>query len=101
MCSSDLLRLPMGIAERDRLCIILASYNAGLGHVQDARRLARAEGANPNSWSDVSKYLQLKSNPAYYTRSEVKAGRFAGSKETLGFVKLAMTKYDEYCEIAW
>ena len=95
------LRLPMGIAERDRLCIILASYNAGLGHVQDARRLARAEGANPNSWSDVSKYLQLKSNPAYYTRSEVKAGRFAGSKETLGFVKLAMTKYDEYCEIAW
>ena len=99
--SEKQLRLPEGIAERDRLCLILASYNAGLGHVQDARRLAKADGANPNSWSDVSKYLQLKATPAYYNRAEVKAGRFAGSKETLGFVNLAMTKYDEYCKIAW
>ncbi|MBQ6612714.1 MAG: transglycosylase SLT domain-containing protein [Alistipes sp.] len=96
-----LLRLPEDIAERDRLSLILASYNAGVGHVQDARRLAKADGANPNSWDVISKYLQLKANPAYYTRKEVKAGRFSGSKETLGFVKLAMSKYDEYCEIAW
>lgn len=96
-----MLRFPENIAEHDRLSIVLASYNAGVGHVQDARRLARADGANPNSWSVVSKYLQLKADPAYYTRSEVKAGRFSGSRETLGFVKLAMTKYDEYCEIAW
>ena len=96
-----MLRFPENVAEADRLSIVLASYNAGVGHVQDARRLAKADGANPNSWSVVSKYLQLKADPAYYTRSEVKAGRFSGSRETLGFVKLAMTKYDEYCEIAW
>ena len=96
-----MLRFPENITEKDRLSIVLASYNAGVGHVQDARRLAKADGANPNSWSVVSKYLQLKADPAYYTRSEVKAGRFSGSRETLGFVKLAMTKYDEYCEIAW
>lgn len=95
------LRFPENISEHDRLSIMLASYNAGLGHVQDARRLARADGANPNSWAVVSKYLKLKADPAYYTRSEVKAGRFGGSKETLGFVKLAMSKYDEYCSIAW
>ena len=94
-------RFPENITVKDRLSIVLASYNAGVGHVQDARRLARADGAYPNSWSVVSKYLQLKADPAYYTRSEVKAGRFSGSRETLGFVKLAMTKYDEYCEIAW
>ena len=99
--SEQRLGFPENISERDRLCIILASYNAGLGHVMDARRLAKADGANPNSWSVVSKYLQLKADPAYYTRSEVKAGRFSGSRETLGFVKLAMSKYDEYCEIAW
>lgn len=99
--SEQRLGFPENISERDRLCIILASYNAGLGHVMDARRLAKADGANPNSWSVVSKYLQLKADPAYYTRSEVKAGRFSGSKETLGFVKLAMSKYDEYCEVAW
>ena len=99
--SEQKLCFPEGVDERDRLSIILACYNAGLGHVQDARRLAKADGANPNSWSVVSKYLKLKADPAYYTRPEVKAGRFRGSKETIGFVTLAMSKYDEYCEIAW
>jgi membrane-bound lytic murein transglycosylase F len=96
-----MLRIPESTPERDRLSIILASYNAGLGHVQDARRLARADGANPNSWAVVSNYLKLKANPDYYTRAEVKAGRFSGSRETLGFVELAMSKYKHYCEIAW
>lgn len=96
-----MLRIPESTPEHDRLSIILASYNAGLGHVQDARRLAKADGANPNSWAVVSNYLKLKANPDYYTRSEVKAGRFSGSRETLGFVELAMSKYSHYCEIAW
>ena len=97
----NMLRIPETTPEYDRLSIILASYNAGVGHVQDARRLAKADGANPNSWAVVSNYLKLKSDPQYYTRSEVKAGRFAGSRETLGFVELAMSKYKHYCEIAW
>ena len=96
-----MLRIPESTPEYDRLSILLASYNAGLGHVQDARRLAKADGQNPNSWAVVSNYLKLKANPAYYTRSEVKAGRFSGSRETLGFVELAMSKYTQYCEIAW
>lgn len=96
-----MLRIPESTPEHDRLSIILASYNAGLGHVQDARRLAKADGANPNSWAVVSNYLKLKANPDYYTRSEVKAGCFRGSRETLGFVELAMSKYSHYCEIAW
>ena len=97
----DMLRMPSSTPEQDRLSIILASYNAGLGHVQDARRLAKADGANPNSWAVVSNYLKLKANPDYYTRAEVKAGRFSGSRETLGFVELAMKQYTHYCEIAW
>ena len=95
------LGIPESTPEYDRLSIILASYNAGLGHVQDARRLAKADGANPNSWAVVSNYLKLKANPAYYNRSEVKAGRFGGSRETLSFVELAMSKYAHYCQIAW
>ncbi|MBR3590234.1 MAG: transglycosylase SLT domain-containing protein, partial [Alistipes sp.] len=55
---ADMLRIPAATPTEDRLSIILASYNAGIGHVLDARRLARAEGANPNSWGDVSRYLQ-------------------------------------------
>ena len=38
------LRFPEGTPEKDRMSIILASYNSGIGHVNDARRLARLNG---------------------------------------------------------
>ncbi|MEE1099454.1 MAG: transglycosylase SLT domain-containing protein, partial [Alistipes sp.] len=65
------LRLPSTISEKDRMSIILASYNGGIGHVSDARRLARTFGENPNSWDVVSRYLALKSEPAYYEHEVV------------------------------
>ncbi len=95
---SRMLRLPKDISDDDRLSIILAGYNAGVGHVMDARRLARAEGANPNSWSDVSRYLELKADPAYYGRAEVHNGRFTGSSQTLHYVKQVMEQYNNYKE---
>ena len=92
----DMLRMPLSTPEQDRLSIILASYNAGIGHVLDARRLARSEGANPNSWADVSRYLQLKSTPDYYEKEIVKCGKFTGSGQTLSYVKQVMRKYNQY-----
>ena len=92
----DMLRMPLSTPEQDRLSIILASYNAGIGHVLDARRLARSEGANPNSWADVSRYLQLKSTPDYYEKDIVKCGKFTGSGQTLSYVKQVMRKYNQY-----
>lgn len=91
-----MLRLPKSTPEQDRLSIILASYNAGIGHVLDARRLARAEGANPNSWADVSRYLELKSTPDYYEMDIVKCGKFTGSGQTISYVKQVMRKYNQY-----
>ena len=91
-----MLRMPASTPEQDRLSIILASYNAGIGHVLDARRLARLEGANPNSWADVSRYLQLKSTPDYYEQEVVKCGKFTGSGQTLSYVKQVMRKYNQY-----
>ena len=96
----DMLRLPASTPVEDRLSIILASYNAGIGHVLDARRLARAEGANPNSWRDVSHYLKLKADPTYYEREVVKSGKFTGSGQTLHYVHEVMGKYKHYCSIA-
>lgn len=95
----SMLRIPRSTPLEDRLSIILASYNAGIGHVLDARRLARAEGANPNSWADVSRYLQLKSDPAYYELDIVQSGKFTGSGQTLHYVKEVMGKYNQYCRL--
>ena len=95
-----MLRIPASTPVEDRLSIILASYNAGIGHVLDARRLARAEGANPNSWADVSHYLKLKAEPEYYERDVVQSGKFTGSGQTIHYVGEVMGKYRQYCSLA-
>lgn len=95
-----MLRLPKSTPVKDRMSIILASYNAGIGHVLDARRLARQDGANPNSWSDVSRYLSLMSDPAYYEQDVVQSGKFTGSGQTLQYVNHVMRKYAQYCNKA-
>lgn len=73
------LRFPEGTPEKDRMSIILASYNSGIGHVNDARRLARLNGEDPNSWEVVARYLQLKAQPEYYESEAVKCGRFTAA----------------------
>lgn len=94
------LRLPDGTSETDRMSIALASYNGGIGHVTDARRLARINGENPNSWEVVARYLSLKADPEYYRSEVVKCGRFTGSGQTLAYVKNVIGRYDRYCRIA-
>lgn len=97
---SETLRFPRSISEHDRLSIVLASYNCGLGHVLDARRLAVKYGENHNSWSVVAKYLRLKSEPEYYGDEAVRCGAFSDSAQTIGFVRKVMRRYDSYCQIA-
>jgi membrane-bound lytic murein transglycosylase F len=97
---STTLRFPRHISERDRLSITLAAYNAGIGRVLDARRLAVKYGENHNSWPVVSKYLVLLSDPAYYEDPVVRAGMFRDNPQTLGFVRNVLRYYDSYCEIA-
>jgi len=59
-------RLPASIPEPDRTWMALASYNVGLGHLHDARILARRKKLNPDSWVDVRKVLPLLSRSEYY-----------------------------------
>ena len=88
-----------GVASRDRMSIVLAAYNGGLGHVLDARRLARRRGENPDSWEVVARYLRLKADPAYYGDDAVRCGRFSGSRQTLAYVRDVMGRYDKYCRM--
>ena len=62
----------------ERLKFILASYNIGQGHVEDAWRLTQKYGKNTHSWKDVSVYLNLKSDPEIYRDQVVKSGYAKG-----------------------
>jgi len=50
--------------------IALASYNAGYGHVEDARVLAQKAGKDPDSWHDVREFLPLLAEEYWYTQTE-------------------------------
>jgi membrane-bound lytic murein transglycosylase F len=82
--------------EEEKIKFVLASYNVGLGHVLDARRLAEKDGKNPNIWeNNVDEYILKKSNPLYYKDPVVKYGYCRGS-ETYNYVIEIIERYEHY-----
>ena len=77
---------------------VLASYNVGLGHVLDARALARKYNEPDNEWEVVSKYLELKSKPEYYQDPVVKSGYARGS-EPVKYVTQIINRYNQYKQV--
>jgi len=59
-------RLPETIQEPDRTWIALAAYNIGMGHVFDARGLARDMGRDPDRWVEFREVLPLLAQPRYH-----------------------------------
>ncbi len=82
--------------KQERIHFILASYNAGLGHIYDAMALAEKYGKNKFVWKDnVEKYILLKSNEEYFTDPVCKNGYFRG-RETYNFVREITDRYEAY-----
>lgn len=82
--------------ESERINFILAAYNAGPGHVDDARALAAKDGKNPDVWVDnVDYYVLNLSKPAFYNQPEVKHGYCRGS-ETYDYVYKIRTRWEDY-----
>lgn len=80
----------------EKIKFTLASYNAGIGHIYDAQRLAKKYGKNPNIWDDnVSEYIRLKNDPEYYNDPVCKHGYLRGS-ETFNYVREVMERYKYY-----
>ena len=80
----------------ERINFILAAYNAGAGHVDDARALAQKYGRNPNVWlGNVDAFVLKMSDSQYYNQSEVKYGYFRGS-ETYDYVNSIRARWSEY-----
>ncbi len=82
----------------DRIKFILASYNIGPGHVEDAMRLAKKHKKNPASWDDVSYFLVNLSNPKYYNDTSVKHGYFPGIY-SVDFANSITNRYKHYVNI--
>jgi len=90
-------RVP-GISDEDLMCVSLAGYNAGIGHVYDAIRLAETLGYKANVWpNNVEHCLRLKSDPQYYRMSVVKQGKFNGAF-TINYVNQVMAAYHTFCQ---
>ncbi|HLR04927.1 MAG TPA: transporter substrate-binding domain-containing protein [Pyrinomonadaceae bacterium] len=81
--------------EGERLKFVLASYNAGAGHVQDAQRLTEKYGGNAQSWEDVSYWLLQESTQQYSADPVVKFG-FCRGLEPVNYVSHILARFDRY-----
>lgn len=80
----------------ERVKFVLAAYNAGLGHVFDAQRLASKYGKYPDVWDDNVDYFILnKSKKQYYNDTCCKAGYLRGT-ETYRFVEEVLDRFYQY-----
>ena len=84
-------KLPPRITEPDRTFMMLAAFNIGLGHLEDARVLAQKMKGSPDLWSDVRRALPLLADPEYY--SEAKLG-YARGGMPVAFVQRVRAYYD-------
>lgn len=82
----------------EKIKFTLAAYNAGIGHVYDAQRLAEKHGKNPSIWDDnVAEFIRLKNEPEYYNDPVCKHGYLRGL-ETYNYVREVMERYRYYLE---
>lgn len=85
------------IPDDERLKFVLAAYNAGYGHIIDARNLARKYGKDPNVWdNNVAFFIQNKVE--FYNDTVVRYGYLRGS-ETYKYVNEILERYDHYKNI--
>lgn len=82
--------------DTERKKFIMASYNAGEGHVKDAQRLTQKYGYDPKKWDgNVEYFLLNKSKPAFYRDPVCKYGYCRGS-EPFHYVRNIIKKYSQF-----
>ena len=89
-------RFELELAVKDRIWFALAAYNAGFGHVSDARRLARELDHDPNRWFDnVELAMRLLSKRVYYRNA---AFGYVRGYETVKYVREIRERYRTYLQ---
>lgn len=70
-----------------RLRFVLASYNAGPGHIIDAQRLAQRLGLDPDRWEHhVERAVLLLAKPRYYMLPEIRNG-YCNGRQVFHYVR--------------
>jgi membrane-bound lytic murein transglycosylase F len=81
----------------DRIWFALAAYNTGLGHVLDARRVARQLGWNEHRWfGHVERAMLLLSRPEY--ASHARHGYLSGGRP-VAYVRGIRDRYGAYINL--
>lgn len=89
-------RFPDSLPLEERIYFTLAAYNAGHGHVHDARRLARQLGKDPNRWfGNVEQAMLLLSQPKYSRKAQF--GYVRGA-EPVAYVRDIRDRYVGYLD---
>lgn len=82
----------------ERLWFSLAAYNAGVGHVHDARRLARQLGHDPDRWFDHTENAMLLLSKREYAK-KARYG-FVNGKEPVNYVREIKERFEAYVELS-
>lgn len=83
-----------GVALEAQVRFALAAYNAGAGHIDDARALAKARGLDPTLWFDhTARALMWKMERK--TAAKTRHG-YCRATETVRFVERVQQMYDAY-----
>jgi membrane-bound lytic murein transglycosylase F len=69
----------------------MASYNIGLGHMHDARKITEQQGYNPDLWVDVRKHLPLLRQKKFYKTTRY---GYARGNEAVNYVDNIRRYYD-------
>jgi membrane-bound lytic murein transglycosylase F len=81
----------------NQLSFALATYNVGIGHMVDARRLAMEQNKDPNKWENVEDGLLKLMDQRYYKNAR---HGFCRGIETVHYVREIRNRYQMYNRVA-
>ncbi len=84
-------RTPDRVPDPDKLWFALASYNVGLGHLNDARIITRQQGGDADRWVEVKDRLPLLKQKKYYKKTKY---GYARGDEPVHYVENIRRYYD-------
>ncbi len=90
-------RFPGDVSLENRLWFSLAAYNAGIGHLYDAQRLAKKLDLDPDIWFDNVEVAMLKlSEPRYFKSARY---GYARGAEPVQYVRNISKLYRAYTDL--